>query len=105
MALCSNFPFSHTHWCAGDFFSYESVQKKRPFIIILILILAALLTPPDIVSQLMLGTPTYLLFEAGLFFARKYRNASTMKEQRDARDIASFDVFATNGGSKKNGRN
>ena len=82
-------------------FSYESVQKKRPFIIILILILAAFLTPPVIVSQLMLGTPTYLLFEAGLFFARKYRNTPTMKEQRDARDLASFDVFAPNGGSKK----
>ena len=82
-------------------FSYESVQKKRPFVIILILVLAALLTPPDIVSQLMLGTPTYLLFEAGLFFARKYRNAPTMKELRDARDIAAFDVFAPNGGSKK----
>ena len=44
---------------------------------------------------------SYLLFEAGLFFARKYRNAPTMKELRDARDIASFDVFAPNGGSKK----
>ena len=37
------------------------------------LILAAILTPPDIVSQLMLTIPTYLLFEAGLFAARKYK--------------------------------
>jgi sec-independent protein translocase protein TatC len=35
---------------------------------------AALLTPPDILSQIILGAPTYLLFEAGLLAARRFRN-------------------------------
>ena len=47
--------------------SYESLSDKRPYVIVIILILAAIFTPPDVVSQLMLGTPTYLLFEVGLF--------------------------------------
>ena len=51
--------------------TYESVSDKRPYVIVLILILAAIFTPPDIVSQLMLAIPTYLLFELGLLFARK----------------------------------
>lgn len=51
--------------------SYETVSNLRPYIIVIILILAAIFTPPDVVSQLMLGIPTYLLFEAGLLLARK----------------------------------
>lgn len=49
--------------------SVETLKKSRPYIIVGILILAAIFTPPDIVSQLMLGVPTWLLFEAGLFAA------------------------------------
>lgn len=50
--------------------SYEDVKNKRPYIFVIILIVAALLTPPDVISQLMLAIPTYLLFEMGLYFAR-----------------------------------
>ena len=50
--------------------SYESLSDKRPYVIVIILILAAIFTPPDVVSQLMLGVPTYLLFEAGLLVAK-----------------------------------
>ena len=35
----------------------------------IILIAAAILTPPDIISQLMLAIPTWLLFETGLLLA------------------------------------
>ena len=38
-----------------------------------ILIVAAILTPPDIVSQVMLAVPTWLLFELGLFPATKMK--------------------------------
>ena len=57
----------------GGIVSYETVCNKRPYVVVAILLVAALLTPPDIVSQLMLGCQTYLLFEAGLLFARRYR--------------------------------
>ena len=51
--------------------SYEAVKSKRPYILVGILIIAALLTPPDVISQLMLATPTYLLFEISLRCSRK----------------------------------
>ena len=51
--------------------SAEQIKQKRPYVIVAILIIAALLTPPDVVSQLMLATPTYLLFEGGLYIACK----------------------------------
>lgn len=57
----------------GGIVSYETACHKRPYVVVAVLVLAALLTPPDIVSQLMLGAPTYLLFEAGLLAARHYK--------------------------------
>lgn len=48
-----------------------TLSKCRPYAYTLMLVMAALLTPPDVVSQLMLAIPTALLFEIGLFFARR----------------------------------
>lgn len=53
--------------------SYDGIKSKRPYIFVGILIISGILTPPDIVSQMMLTIPTYLLFEAGLFAAKKYK--------------------------------
>ena len=50
--------------------SYQSISKKRPYVFLSILILSAFFTPPDIVSQILLAVPSYVLFELGLFFAR-----------------------------------
>ena len=54
---------------------YETLCNKRPYVVVGILVLSALLTPPDIISQLLLGIPTYLLFEAGLWAARGYKKS------------------------------
>lgn len=40
----------------------------RRYAIVLLVVLAAILTPPDVVSQLLLAIPMYLLFEASIFF-------------------------------------
>lgn len=51
--------------------SAGAVKDKRPYVIIVILVFAAILTPPDVISQLMLAVPTWLLFELGLALARR----------------------------------
>lgn len=48
----------------------EKLAAKRPFIIVGAFIIGMLLTPPDIVSQVMLAIPMWLLFEVGLIFSR-----------------------------------
>lgn len=58
----------------GGVVDYKTVCNKRPYVVVAILVFAAFLTPPDIISQLMLGLPTYLLFEMGLLAARVTRN-------------------------------
>jgi sec-independent protein translocase protein TatC len=47
----------------------ESLSKKRPYIIVIAFILGMVLTPPDIISQVLLAIPIWLLFELGLFLA------------------------------------
>lgn len=46
-----------------------TLRRSRPIAVTIIFILAAILTPPDIVSQLLLGVPTWLLFEIALLIA------------------------------------
>ncbi len=48
----------------------STLSKKRPYIIVAAFIIGMLLTPPDIISQIMLAIPIWLLYEIGLLFAR-----------------------------------
>lgn len=48
----------------------EFLRQKRRYAIILILITAAILTPPDVISQIILSIPLLVLYETGIFFAR-----------------------------------
>lgn len=50
--------------------NYRMLRSKRKYIILAIAIIAAILTPPDVVSQLMLGIPMLILFEVGVLVTR-----------------------------------
>ncbi len=53
--------------------SYETMKSKRKYVILAVSIIAAILTPPDVVSQICLLIPMVLLFEAGLQVSRLTR--------------------------------
>lgn len=48
----------------------QKMASVRKYILVVFLTIAAILTPPDIVSQIMLVTPMLLLYEAGIVIAR-----------------------------------
>lgn len=48
----------------------NGMAAKRPYVIVGCFIVGMLLTPPDVISQLLLALPTWLLFEIGIMFAR-----------------------------------
>ena len=50
--------------------SIDSLEDKRRYIIVGCFAVAAVVTPPDGVSMLMLAIPMWLLFELGLFLAK-----------------------------------
>lgn len=53
----------------------QKLREKRRYVIVIIFILAAILTPPDVISQVLLALPMLLLYEISivisLFVARK----------------------------------
>ena len=50
--------------------SAKTLASKRKYVILGVFVLAAILTPPDVVSQVALGVPLCVLFEAGILVAR-----------------------------------
>ena len=49
----------------------EKLASKRPFILVGCFVIGMLLTPPDVISQSLLAIPMWILFEIGIFLARR----------------------------------
>ena len=50
----------------------KKLKEIRPYIIVGAFVIAAVVTPPDVLSQLLLATPLCLLYELGILIARFY---------------------------------
>jgi sec-independent protein translocase protein TatC len=50
--------------------SVEKLKDIRPYVIVGAFVVAAVITPPDVVSQFMLAVPLCLLYELGIVLAR-----------------------------------
>ena len=48
----------------------EGLKKKRKYAILFAFVLAAIVTPPDVISQVLLAVPIIILYELSIFFAR-----------------------------------
>ncbi len=49
--------------------SVSFIKKNRKYTILIIFIVAAILTPPEVITQILLAVPMILLFEVGVLFA------------------------------------
>lgn len=58
----------------------ETLAKARPYVIVGAFVLGAILTPPDIASQVMMSVPFFLLFELGLLMGRWGRKAGRFEK-------------------------
>lgn len=56
--------------------SRAQLQAARPYVIVGAFVVAAIVTPPDVISQILLAVPLILLYEAGLWFCRFIRPSS-----------------------------
>jgi sec-independent protein translocase protein TatC len=50
----------------------KKLKEIRPYIIVGAFVIAAIVTPPDVLSQLLLAIPLCILYELGIFIARFY---------------------------------
>lgn len=58
----------------------DFIKKNRKYAILLIFIVAAILTPPDVITQSLLAGPMILLFEVGVIFA-------SIVDKRDKKEV------------------
>jgi sec-independent protein translocase protein TatC len=66
----------------------ENLKKKRPYVIVGCFVFGMLLTPPDVISQILLAIPMWLLYEAGIIFSR-------FIQKKDSEDESSEDTSDT----------
>ena len=52
----------------------ENLKNKRPYVIVGCFVLGMLLTPPDVISQILLALPMWVLYEFGILFSKVIRN-------------------------------
>jgi sec-independent protein translocase protein TatC len=60
----------------------QFLRDKRRYAIVFVFVIAAVLTPPDVISQLMLAVPMLLLYELSVFSVRR------VEKKRDAAKAA-----------------
>ncbi len=65
----------------------EKLKEARPYVIVGAFVVAAVVTPPDVVSQLMLAIPLCLLYELGILAAR-FIGGPVTRDESDRTDTA-----------------
>lgn len=80
--LCFEVPVALVILVAIGVVTPEQLVKSRAYAIVGAFVIAAVLTPPDVISQLLLAVPMCLLYEVGIVFARVVarRDASSADE-------------------------
>ena len=66
--------------------NYDVLKKKRKYAILIIFVIAATLTPPDVVTQTMMAVPLVLLYEMSLWvvkLAERRKNNKAADEDDD----------------------
>jgi sec-independent protein translocase protein TatC len=65
--------------------SIEKLKEFRGYFIVLAFVIAAVVTPPDVISQLALAVPMCILYELGIFGARWFSKVSAAPEETTER--------------------
>ncbi len=68
--ICFEMPIITLVLITTNLLSLKSIQQKRPYVLVIAFTVGMLLTPPDVLSQILLAVPLYLLFELGILIAK-----------------------------------
>ncbi|RUM93163.1 MAG: twin-arginine translocase subunit TatC [Thiothrix sp.] len=61
----------------------DKLASMRPYIVVGAFVIGMFLTPPDVISQVLLAIPMWVLFEVGLFFSRRITPREFAEEASD----------------------
>jgi sec-independent protein translocase protein TatC len=59
----------------------EMLRQKRKYAILLAFVIAAILTPPDVITQLMMAGPLVILYEIGIMVSLIARKKKEKEEE------------------------
>lgn len=62
----------------------DFLKKYRKHALVLVLILAAVITPPDIISQIIVAIPILILYEVSIYISKVVVKRELKKEQKNA---------------------
>jgi sec-independent protein translocase protein TatC len=62
----------------------EFMKSYRRHAVILILILAAIITPPDVITQILVGMPLYVLYEISIVISRRVVNKQKLEQEQES---------------------
>lgn len=60
------------------------LARQRKYILLIVLVIAAIITPPDVVSQVLITIPLMILFEIGIFVGSRVEKRRNKKKNADA---------------------
>lgn len=63
--------------------SVEKLRDIRGYVIVVAFVIAAVVTPPDVISQFMLAVPLWILYEVGLILARNIKPRKADEDEDD----------------------
>lgn len=61
----------------------DGLAAKRPYVVVGAFIIGMFMTPPDVISQVMLAVPMWLLFEIGLIVSRVFLKRQAAEDAAD----------------------
>ena len=62
----------------------EFMKQYRKHAFVIILVLAAVITPPDVITQLLIGFPLYVLYEASIVISRRVIKKQEEEEKKES---------------------
>ena len=64
-----------------DLVTVKKLREFRGYFVVVAFVIAAVLTPPDVVSQLALAIPMCLLYEIGIIAAGYFKKSEKVTEE------------------------
>lgn len=96
--LCFELPVVMTLLGRAGLITSQQMREKRRYAIVIAFVFAAVLTPPDVVSQTTLAIPTIILYEISIWSVRLVERSREKADRRAAEEARAAEAAARTAG-------